>query len=174
MNLNSVQLPDFVVAELYKNSLVDLGINSPKIMPVAPQEETVDEGNKWKYLGENRKNILIVVDYSGSFYLPDEDLTFLTTMLSACQLSLADVAIVNRNNNAGINYREYLSQLAAKVVFLFGIEPAVFGLPVNFPHFQLQPFSQATFLYSPALDEIRQDNLLKSKLWVSLKRLFNI
>jgi hypothetical protein len=67
-----------------------------------------------------------------------------------------------------------IAQFSSKIIFLFGIDPVSFGLPVNFPQFQLQPFASATFLFSPPLDELRKDELLKSKLWVCLRRLFAI
>lgn len=174
MNLNRIQLPASVVADLYKRSLVDIDTDHPSSFTSFSLEEPSVTGARWKYLGENKKNILIVVDHSNSFYLPDDELSFLTNMLTACKLNLADVAIVNRSNNNNADYKELMAQFASKVVFLFDIDPASFGMPVIFPHFQLQPFNNATFLFTPSLREVENDKLLKSKLWVSLKRLFNI
>jgi len=173
MNLNHIQLPASVVADLYKRSLV-LSDQEPGEQVVSSLNKTSDSANKWKYLGENKKNILAVVNYSDSVHLPDEELNLLTKLLTACKLGLADVAIVNGNNYDEINYKEMIAQFSSKIIFLFGIEPVSFGLPVNFPHFQLQPFASATFLFSPSLEELRKDDLLKSKLWVCLRRLFAI
>ena len=174
MNLNQIQLPASVVASLYKNSLIETDEYSPKERTAFSLKRTDTSANKWKYLGENRKNILVVVDYNSTVYLPDEELSFLTNILGACKLGLADVAIVNRNNYGDVNYKELIAQFSSRIVFLFGIDPVSFGLPVNFPQFQLQPYSNATFLYSPSIEELENDKLLKSKLWVSLKRLFNV
>jgi len=57
---------------------------------------------------------------------------------------------------------------------LFGTEPSTINLPVSFPHFQLQSFNNYTFLFTPPLHEIRNDQILKSKLWVCLRKIFNV
>jgi hypothetical protein len=174
MNLNHIQLPASVVAHLYKKSLIETAHDPSAETVVFSLKKTDKSSNKWKYLGENKKNILIVVNYNDTVFLPDEELSFLTNMLAACKLGLADVSIVNRANHEDINYKEMIAQFSSKIIFLFGIDPAAFGLPVSFPHFQLQPFSGATFLFSPALEQCNNDALLKSKLWVCLRRLFSI
>jgi len=127
-----------------------------------------------KSLGGNQKNILVVVKNANITYLPDEDLEFLTNILKACKLNLEDVAIVNTNNNPGEGYREYLKNWSSKIVLLFGVDPVSFDLPVNFPEFQVQSLTNTKFLYSPSLNECRTDKLLKSKLWVSLQRIFGL
>lgn len=127
-----------------------------------------------KSLGGNQKNIMIVVKDDKVTYLTDEDLEFLTNILKACKLSLDDVAIVNTNNNPGEGYKEYMKYLNSKIVLLFGVDPVSFDLPVNFPEFQVQSLSSTKFLYSPTLNECRTDKLLKSKLWVSLQRIFGL
>lgn len=127
-----------------------------------------------KSLGGNLKNILIVVKNDNVTYLPDEDLEFLTNILKACKLSLEDVAIVNTSNNPGEGYKDYLKNWSSKVVLLFGVDPVSFDLPVNFPEFQVQSLTNTKFLYSPSLSDCRTDQLLKSKLWVSLQRIFGL
>ena len=167
MSLNNIQLPASAIADLYHFSLIEIN-------EIPVKTETIIEPREDKYLGENKKNIFVMVDYKDAAYLPDAELSFLTNMLTACKLSLADVAIVNRNNHKEKTYKEYLSNFKSRIVFLFGVEPASFGLPVSFPHFQIQPFANATFLFAPALEECNKDALLKSKLWVCLRRLFVI
>jgi len=173
MDLNHIDLSSSLIADLYRSSLVDTNEPSskPKLRTIVSDHHT---NNEWKHLGENKKNILIVVDYADTVYLPDKELSFLTNMLSACKLSLADVAIVNRNNYKEKEYKELLVYFKSRIVFLFGIEPSSFGLPVSFPHFQIQPFAKATFLFAPSLEEHKKDELLKSKLWVCLRRIFAI
>jgi hypothetical protein len=127
-----------------------------------------------KALGANEKSILIVVNYNNIVFIPDEELEFLTSILKACKLSLNDVAIVNTNNNPGDGYKEYTRQFNSKVVLLFGVDPLSFGLPINFPEFQVQSLTNTVFLYSPSLSECMANKLLKSKLWVSLQRIFGL
>ena len=179
MDLNHINLPAFVIADLYHSSLIDTGKTLAELKPgeiftktnpTLTRTETI----VWKYLGENRKNILIIVNHNDVVHLPDDDFKFLTGILGACKLGIGDVVIVNLNNHPGISYKELTNYFKSKNVFLFGVEPAAFGLPMSFPHFQLQSFANNSFLFSPVLKELENDKLLKSKLWVCLKRIFGI
>ncbi len=181
MGLNDLHLSPAILSRLFPSSLINIE-NTDIIHPVEPTKESTKakketekpNGQPWKSLGSNQQKILIVVNYSDAVHLPDEELSFLTSMLAACKLSLGDVAIVNRNNYKDVLYRELLTHFQSKIVFLFGVEPAEFGLPVSFPHFQVQSLANSTYLYTPALEERHTDTLLKSKLWVSLRSIFGI
>lgn len=177
MGMNNMELSPAVLAALYSSHLIDTGEEIlPAIAPaVIPEKKTVNAPeNPWKSLGNNKQNILIVVRYEDSPYLPDTELTLLTNMLSACKLSLGDVAIINLQHYRGISGKDILIHFKSKRAILFGIEPSEFGLPVSFPVFQVQNVANATFLYSPDLEKIGADKLAKSKLWVCLQRLFSI
>lgn len=179
MDINNISLPATLVADLYPSSLVDLGKMRAETETALPPAEsgpsrTDKPATAWKSLGNNQKNILVVVNNNGIAFLPDNELTFLTGILGACKLSLDDVAIFNFQNHPGIAFKELMNHFKSKIVLLFDTEPAAFGLPMSFPHYQLQPFSGNTFLYSPSLKELENDRVEKSKLWVCLKRLFNL
>ncbi len=181
MGLNDLQLSPAVLSRLYPSSLVNTDKND-SVEPAGPGENLTESKKAaerpaepaWKFLGSNQQNILIVVNYSNAVHLPDEELNFLTSMLAACKLSLGDVAIVNRNNYKDVPYKEILTHYKSKIVFLFGIEPTGFGLPVSFPPFQVQSVAGSTFLFTPSLEERHTDALLKSKLWISLRSIFGI
>jgi hypothetical protein len=201
MGLNDIKLSPTLAAELYRTTLVEGPFK--KILPDGREVEVIVErieivveedapeppppppagkktktketaaGNS-KSLGGNQKNILVVVNYDNVVHIPDEELEFLTSILKACQLSLDDVAIVNTKNFPGDGYKEYAKKFSSRIVLLFGVDPVSFDLPVNFPEFQVQSLTNTTFLYSPTLSECRTNKLLKSKLWVSLQRIFGL
>lgn len=182
MGLNDLHLSPHLITALYPSSLINLDQNDirqqaqfkePIAAEITKEPETIIETN-WKYLGSNQKNILIVVNYDSAVHLPDEELSFLTNMLAACKLSLGDVIIINKKNYKETSYKAFLTEFKSKIVFLFGVEPFVFGLPVSFPYFQVQSVANCTFLYTPTLEEQRKDALLKSKLWVSLRNVFGL
>jgi hypothetical protein len=179
MDLNHVKLSKKLTADLFHNSLINLNIGTTEISEAVSSEKTIEPSMEistkpWKSLGNNQKNILIVVNFSNAVYLPDHELSFLTGIISACKLTIADVAIINLHNYPEVSYKELIMGFNSKIVFLFGIEPADFGLPMSFPHFQIQPFSNVTYLFSPTLRELENDKILKSKLWGSLKRIFGL
>ncbi len=172
MSINNIELPAYAVAEIYTNSLVTE--KNAAAIPVAskeplPQTTTTGTNTNWKWLGKNEQQILIVVNNSKVVHLPDNELAFLTGILGACKLSLADVAIVNLNNHTDAGYKQLTTEFKSKKVFLFGIEPATFDLPMNFPHYQVQAFTGISFLYAPALKELENDKAEKMKLWGCLK-----
>ena len=161
MSLNNLSLTPQLIAELFSDSLIE------NFRP-STIEQTV------KFLGKNEKNILILVSEEEVAFLADNELNFLSTVLGACKLSVADIAIVNLYHVGSLNYRDFIKQLNAKKVLLFDVEAQTIDLPFNFPHFQIQQFDQCTYLSAPALKNIETDKALKTQLWNCLKKLFGL
>jgi len=134
-------------------------------------------GAPYKYLGNNRRHIALLVHSPGSGFLPDNQLAFLTKILEACRMTLADIAIIN-NAAAPVTIIALRQQLQPKTILLFGVDTTAIKLPINFPHFKQLNYDDCTYLSSPALDQLvpntEDSKLLKSKLWVSLKTLFDV
>lgn len=179
MNIDKILLPPSLIAGLYPDSLIDPGKNEhinrvESTLPVSPSNANKDSGTTFKSLGNNKKNILVLVKNAETVFLPDNELTFLTGILNACKLTLDDVAILNIHHYPGVPDLALSNFFKSKIVLLFSVEPLSLGLPLDFPQFQIQPFSNKTFLFSPSLKELEDDKILKSKLWVCLKRIFNL
>ena len=164
MSLDNIQLPVSVLQSLYNKSLYDLNTNKSEVIS--------DEAANIIFLGNNANKIIILVNSTAAIYLPDEDLNFLLGILSACKLSMADIALVNVANNPAISYTEITGQFKAKKIILFGTEPEAIGLPLQFPHYQIQQFNNQVYLSSVSLTELQADKEEKLKLWNCLKRIF--
>jgi hypothetical protein len=195
MSLTNINLPGFVIADLYRNSLIQpegdtkpqREVTSPVVeqQPVitAPVSEPVittqpvkkEEPVVYKTLGNNKQQISVVVNCPNDVYVPEADLAFLTKMLSACKLNMADVAIVN-HATAPIAIDKLKAQLQPRSLLLFGVEPGEIQLPISFPTFKEQPYAGTTYLFTPALSQLNQETeeakILKRKLWDCLKRMF--
>jgi hypothetical protein len=143
--------------------------NEPQATVAAP----VAEYGNTPLLGGNKKGVLILVSSDKAPFLPDAELEFLTTILGACKLSIADVAIVNLQRYPQA-YTELVKQFHCRQVLLFGVTPQQIDLPFHFPHFQLQNFDQRTYLSSFPLGAIAQDRELKTQLWGCLKSMFGL
>jgi len=176
MSLEKLNLPGAVLAGLYKDKLVVPGED----VLLKTETETRSETKKnsgYRSLGENGKRILILVNYPNIGFLPENHLEFLTKMLAACKLNLGDVAIVNHSDQP-LSFEKIKKQFNPHVAIAFGLEPEMIGLPLNFPPFQSQVYDSCTHLYIPALDEVtvetEKGKLNKSKLWISLRNLFNV
>jgi len=172
MSLNSIKFEPTDIAFLYKNSLVEINVKQE----VCSQANTNAEPtiNGFKYLGENKKKTLVIVRNADAVHIPDKQLSFLTKLLAACNLNLADVAILNFQDHSSSEFNEIINYFKPKVVLLFDIEPAEFGLPMIFPQFQVQGYKDAVFVSSPSLEVIEPDKTLKGKLWICLKKIFNL
>jgi hypothetical protein len=177
-----IQLPSFLIADLYKESLVIIDSEIPQKAPNKPviveeiHEKQPKSKPKW-FLGENKKNIVICVKDDSSEFLEEESLQLLTTMLTACKLGLNDVAIVNLHT-ASKNYNELHALLEGKQYLLFGITTSDIDLPFAFPYYQLQNFNNCTFVSAPPLELLKANTVAakteKSKLWLCLKQMFNV
>lgn len=183
MSEEKIQLPDFLIAELYKGSLVEIEAFGFKALPAEIEEgpwrgsKELKSVEKVRHLGENKKGVIIIVNEPEAVFLSEEDLTFLTNILKACQLTIADIAIVNISKQE-ITYEIIKEQLAPSTILLFDVEPSAIKLPFMIPAFQVQKFDACTIMLAPALPLINTTNndgkLLKTKLWVSLKKVFSI
>jgi hypothetical protein len=172
MSLNSIKFEPSDIAFLYKNSLVEINAKQQLLPQTNTSAEPIVTG--WKYLGENKKKTLVIVRNAVSVHIPDKQLSFLTKLLAACNLDIADVAVLNFQDHNSSEFNEILNFFQPKVVLLFDVEPTDFGLPMIFPQFQVQAYKDAVFVSSPSLDVIEPDKSLKGKLWVCLKKIFNL
>ncbi len=181
MSLNDIHLPLTTIADLYKTVLIQNDQTSEKKEAIEgkrinKQIETAEKNEivSIHFLGNNKKQITILVNYNETVHLPDDRLTFLTSILTACKLNLDDIALLNFSGLPDLGYKDLLKTVPSKSVLFFGVDPKVLSLPFNFPNFQVQPFDGINYLISPSLDEIERDKSKKEKLWLSLKKIFNL
>ena len=185
MSLDKIQLPDFLIADFFPNSLVitdeSKRIRTPQGMaePIAtvPVEKESTEPAKPIYLGGNKKNISIVVKDTDAVYLRDEWLQLLTSILGACKLNIDDVAIINHSRTP-VHYPDLSDATAPRFLLLFDVESKDIALPFSIPHYQVQGFNNCTFLLCPSLSlmigSTETVKAEKTRLWMSLKKMFNI
>lgn len=166
MSLDSIQLPPLVLQQLFTHSLIDL--------KNAPQPEDKSVTKQFLTLGNNRKRVLILVQSDETLYLPDDQLNFLLGILSACNLTMEDVAILNIKKNASVTYKTVTDELQSEKLLLFGIQPNQIELPVNFPPYQIQQFNNQVYLTAPQLSDFHENKAEKTKLWICLQQIFNI
>jgi hypothetical protein len=190
MSIDNIKLQPVIIGELYKDSLL-APLDPPDTPLAGPAKGTTrqaasspasapsaaNSGAGYKLLGNNRRKITVLVQSPGLPFLPDDQLAFFTKMLEACKMNIGDVAIVNHAGSP-VNINTLKQQLQPSVLLLFGLEPVAIQLPINFPVFKLQFYDQCTYLSAPSLEELvrpgDESKLLKSKLWVCLKTLFEI
>lgn len=146
--------------------------------PAAPIKEApiaaAPEPAAIRSLGGNAKGVLVLVQKESEAFLPAKELTFLNSILSACGLSLADIALVNITGTEGKNYSALTEHFRSRKVLLFDVTPVQLGMPINFPPFQVQAFKDCQYLQAPSLHLIESDVAIKKSLWGALKNLFQL
>lgn len=165
MSLQNIKLPVAVIADLYTLPLIQL---------TSKKRDETSSSPVIKFLGSNQKQITILVNVTDAPFLPDKTFNFLAGILSACKLTVADVAIINLNQLTEKNYTFIQQTTAPSAMLLFGVTTSEVVLPLQFPHFQLQRYGNVTYLAAPALEEIESDKTIKAKLWGNLKSLFQL
>ncbi|MBI2729703.1 MAG: hypothetical protein HYX40_02955 [Sphingobacteriales bacterium] len=167
MSFDDIQFPPVFLTDLYKNSLVQLD-ESPATIPVKQENNATI-----KFLGENKKSILILVQDPASPFLNETSFNLLLNILTACKLNMGDVALIN-NSKLSAELSEVLKKLSAKTVLLFGIEAREMNLPIDFPHYQVQKHGSITYLSSNDFEGLEADKQQKGKLWLCLKKIFDL
>lgn len=164
MSLDHIQLPAITIQQLYKNSLI-----------APPEKENHGKSDAGlKYLGGNKRGIILVVDNKEATFLPGALLDFLMEILTACKLSMDDVALVNIARYKDFHYNEILNNLEPENIIVFGVSLSAIGLPFTIPEFQLQVFDKITYLTAPSISQLQADKELKRRLWSCLKQIFSI
>jgi hypothetical protein len=166
MSLDNIQLPDTILQGLYSSCLYDLDSHKSVLSDIP--------ASGISFLGNNQKKITILVNSETAIYLPDDELNFLLGILTACKLTMADIALVNIAKNPDLVYSVLSEQLKAEKVFLFGLNAATIELPLQFPHYQVQQFNNQVYLSSVSLNEMQANKDEKMKLWNCLKKIFSI
>jgi len=168
---------------MYRTSLVDTneGVRPPgQKQTVSAATTTIESKGKstrppaWNYLGDYKKSILIIVRYDNTPHLPDQQLDFLSSVLTACKLSVGDVAVINIANAPSAVYKDLQEKFKSRFTVLFGLTPQQLEMPLSFPEFQVQAFNNCTYLHAPALEALEADKVLKRKLWVCLRKMFGV
>lgn len=151
-SLNDIKLNGTLMGLLYARSLVDVNDNNDSI--AAPSEPPAEV----RFLGNNAKNITVLVNDPGNTFMPEGHLAFLTKILGACKLNIGDVAIVNTAHTSDIN--SIITILKPAKAFAFGINVTISGVD----HVKAPAIGELV----PETDEAKEK---KARLWGDLKRL---
>ena len=163
MSLDDIQLSENTRRIFFTKNLVE---TSPSI-----QLNNDCDVHKIVSLGGNEKNILFLVKDSENKFLGDEEMNLLSNLITACKLTMADIALVNVTNDT-MNYQQLSDQFQSKKVLIFGIKTSELELPFAIPDFQIQAFQEQLYLTAPPFKQFLTNKDLKKELWICLQKLF--
>src|SRR5689334_11986180 len=178
-----IQLPEVVIAGLYKDALVITQPNpSPKALQqitnkkIKQEESPAPPIKKW-FLGDNKKNVAILIKDNSAVHINDEWLATLSKLLSACKLTLEDVAIVNYAQQNQI-FSSLKETLQPNVALMFDVTTQEIQLPFTIPHYQVQRHADCVFMTAPVVTLTAENKeptrSEKRRLWEKLKLIFDV
>jgi len=183
-------LPASVLVSLYKDTLV-LPDSEKKdtIIPNKEEKITATSANNTpievpkvkkstgplKHLGDHNKKILVIVNDPNSVYLNEADFILLTSILNACKLTIADIALVNIGNQE-TSLHQILETLPSSIIMCFDVASA--DLKIKLPNtlYKVTELGESNLFFSKALSCMQgtsaEAKLEKGTLWILLKKLF--
>lgn len=164
MDLNKVVFSREQVSELYGNQLV-AALDTEDLVTTTKKEEPIH------FKGKNKKNIVWLIEEADQPFLKDADFQFLTKVLEACGLNLDDIALVNMSN-ANHAYQLIIHQLQPKLLLASGVSSN--KISFNAPLYTIEKETGSTFFSTNSVEDMRNDTVKKSKLWVGLKQILSI
>jgi hypothetical protein len=181
------KLPNSVLVNLYKESLV-LGavtLNVDKKVQVSPPVAEKNAATAAeepltapiKFLGEHRKKILVLVQDVDAVHLNERAFDLLTSILNACKLTIADIALINLANK-NFSLHQILTQVPSELVLVFDILPT--QLKIKLPTKLYTPIllGETQLLFSNNLSQMQgidqASKIEKTKLWTALKLIFKL
>ncbi len=172
MSLQHTDLPGYLLADLFRNSLISLPeelVQVPVKQPVQPV--TIS------YMGKNTQHIMIGIYNTENAFLSAEAQDFLLNILKACQRNIDHVSIVNFATLEP-TLAQLKDQLAPRVMMLFGSHPLFASILDNQIDFVLAEKEDLQIMRIPALDKMMETSAesraMKGKLWLLLKQVFNL
>ena len=139
--------------------------------------EPIKELGQIKYLGEHLKQVTIIVKDELAVYLNENDLTLLSSILSACKLTLADIALINVAQQK-LSLHEILNVLPSKLVMIFDVSSTTLKIKLPTTLYKSIQLGDTYLLFSNALSLMQGGDqsakLEKGKLWAILKQLFQL
>ncbi|NCW12119.1 MAG: hypothetical protein EBV82_02965 [Chitinophagia bacterium] len=196
MSQEKTILPNPLLVSLYKDTLVlpelskkKVEINEKRIEkleekkieerePIAGAAEMMATNDtSFKYLGEHLQGVTVIVKDDLAVYLNETDLNLLTSILKACKLTLADIALVNVAQQK-LSLHQILATLPAKLVIIFEVSGTELKMKLPTTLYKSVQLGDTYLLFSNSLASMQGTDQLakveKSKLWNVLKQLFQL
>jgi len=125
---------------------------------------------EYKYLGNNKRNILILVNDAAHDVSDENGRELLRKILKSVNLSTADFALLNYHRYQESSYAELMAHFASTIVFAFGVSPLQLGLnqhPLN----AVVREGEVMLVFAAELKQLDADLNGKKALWGCLKQL---
>jgi len=137
--------------------------------PAAAMQPVVETpALSFNYLGQHKKQYLILVYYPGLEFMPAPYLTALENTLKRLGFGLEDVAIVNTANYKDIVFKQLENYFKPQKLLVLGRQALPAGFEAPTQHQQAQVNNRKT-LFTFSFDEMMENNEHKKIFWEQMK-----
>ncbi len=124
----------------------------------------------FKFLGNNKRNILILVNDPLHEVSDEKGRELLRKIVKSVNLSANDFALLNYHHYQNSSYQQLIDYFASTVVFAFGVSSQQLGLQGHAENIVVKE-RDVLLIFSAELKQLEQDMNGKKALWASLKKL---
>lgn len=124
----------------------------------------------FNYLGSNKKNFLILVNYVDHEFIKDDHLTALESVLGRLGHSREDIAILNLAKHDWADHGIVLEHFSPKTMVILGQKALPNGIP-NLKFNQVKKNGAISVLHTFSFDEMMTNVDNKKAFWEQMKNL---
>jgi DNA polymerase III psi subunit len=174
--MDSLLTADSAALHLFFNDDVYLvdepGLQQPPPLATRPVPEvlSVQEPITFKFLGKNKRNILILVNDDQNEVSDEMGRELLRKIVKSVNLTANDFALLNYAGYSGAGFKQLMDSFSSKLVFAFGVTPAQLSLK-DYPENTMVTEGTIKLIFSAELRKLDQDPAGKKALWGSLQNL---
>jgi len=179
---DTLVLPEKEIKSAQKEAIDIVEAIGKEAIATTPTKEVVNEQKSTpsqpiKFLGDHLKKIVVLVHDENAAYLNEADLGLLSSILVACKLTLADIALVNIASQP-LSLHDILETLPSQYVLVFALPGS--ALKIKLPATLYKPIElgETQLLFSASLQSMQgteqNAKVEKSKLWNALKLVFKL
>ena len=134
---------------------------------VAPPATAIE----FKYLGNNKRNILILVNDEQNEVSDEAGRELLRKIVKSVNLTANDFALLNYAKYKGTGFKQLQEHFSCNLMFSFGVTPAHLSMETAHPEHSIVLEGAVRMIFSAELKTLDQNPAGKKALWGSLQSL---
>ncbi len=161
---------------LLNESIYVVPDNKPasKVEELISQEKEQEATGRLTWQGNNRQQVVVLINYPGNQYLDEKQRGLLGKILSAVNLDFDDIALINLAHYHEKHSLGKLTEPGAQYLIAFGVSQNDIAAERNLIKNEIFSRNRIQMLFTASLEDLEKDRNKKVTLWNNLKRMFGV